>query len=270
MKRDGRRLLFEGIRNCRDMGGLQNTEGQCIREGLLLRSGHLKNATRRDADDLQKYFSLSEILDLRNTAEQKERPDISVPGAVHVDAPVFPEMQQGITHEKDLPPYEIWPPMREIYVKFILEEPVNRNMAKAVRRVLVHDFDSGAILWHCFGGKDRCGMVAALILGVLGFSYDAIKEDYLMTNLEAQRNAEDAYRAVLARGGSQREADFEYDANIASGSFLDGAFDALKAKYGDPVSFLKEAGGATDDELENFRKRVLYPTGSAIQAGETR
>ena len=257
MKRDGRLLLFEGIGNCRDLGGLKNTEGQCIREGLLLRSGHLKNASRKDAEDLQKYFSVSEILDLRNTAEQEERPDIEVPGAVHVDVSIFPEMQQGITHEKNLPPYEIWPPMREIYVKFIMEEPVNRNMAAAVRRILVHDYDSGAILWHCFGGKDRCGIAAALTLSVLGVPYSVIKEDYMMTNLEAKRNAENIYRAVLERGGSQKEADFEYDANIARESFLDGAFDALRKNYGDPVSFLREVGGVTDNELERFRERVL-------------
>ena len=32
MKRDGRRILFEGISNCRDLGGLQNAEGQTIRD----------------------------------------------------------------------------------------------------------------------------------------------------------------------------------------------------------------------------------------------
>lgn len=56
MKRDGRRILFEGISNCRDLGGLQNAEGQRIREGLLLRSAHLKDAAPTDIQGLQKFF----------------------------------------------------------------------------------------------------------------------------------------------------------------------------------------------------------------------
>ena len=58
MKKDGRRILFEGISNCRDLGGLQNVRGQRIREGLLLRSAHLRNATPTDVLALKEIFSL--------------------------------------------------------------------------------------------------------------------------------------------------------------------------------------------------------------------
>ena len=261
MKRDGRRILFEGISNCRDLGGLQNVEGQYIREGLLLRSAHLRNATPTDVHDLQKYFSLREILDLRDTAEQHELPDAVVPGAVHVDAGIFENVQRGITHEMNLPPYEIWPPMGEIYIKFVTEEPINRNLARAVRRVLVHDYDRGAVLWHCFGGKDRCGMVAALTLSVLGVSYEVIREDYMMTNIEAAARAEEARRKVLERGGPQKEADFEYDANIARESYLDSAFDELIKCYGDAETFLRAAGGVTQEEMDAFKAKILYVHG---------
>jgi len=257
MKRDGRRILLEGIDNCRDLGGLQNADGQKIREGLLLRSAHLYHATEKDALDLKEAFSLCEILDLRNLDEQKEQPDAPVPGAEHVEMPIFPQFQQGITHEKNLPPYEIYPPMAEIYTRFITVAPQNQNFVRAVRRVLTHDYDRGAVLWHCFGGKDRCGMVAALTLSVLGVPYPTIMEDYMMTNIVGRSKAENARRAVLERGGPQKEADFEYDANIARESFLNNAFDAIRENYGDPVTFLKEVGGITEDEIEQFRKRIL-------------
>ena len=257
MRRDGRRILFEGITNCRDLGGIQNTQAQTIRAGLLLRSAHLRNATPQDVSDLKKYFSLSEILDLRDTVEQSELRDVEVPGAAHVDAAIFRSEQRGITHEKNLPPYEIYPPMREVYIKFVAEEPVCNNLAGAVRRVLTHDYESGAILWHCFGGKDRCGMVAALTLSVLGVSYETIMDDYMMTNIEAKSRAEEAYKKVLERGGPQKEADFEYDANIADENYLNGAFDEMFKRYGNAEAFLKEKGGVTDDELGAFRERML-------------
>ena len=258
MKRDGRRILFEGIRNCRDLGGIVNAEGKQIREGLLLRSAHLRNASPADVQELRDVFSLTEILDLRNVDEQRENTDQEVPGAVHVEMPVFPVRQEGITHEKNLRPYEIYPPMEEIYIKFIMEEPINRNMAQAVRRILTHDYDGGSILWHCFGGKDRCGMAAALTLSVLDVPYSTILEDYLLTNIEAKDAAERARKAVLERGGSQKEADFEYDGNIAKESFLNGAFAALREKYGNAAAFLKEAGGVTTEEILRFQEKVLF------------
>lgn len=261
MRRDGRGILFEGITNCRDLGGIQNTQGQTIRTGLLLRSAHLRNATRQDVSDLKTYFALSEILDLRDTAEQSELPDAEVPGAAHIDAAVFSSGQVGITHEKNLPPYEIYPPMNEVYIIFVTEEPVCSNLAKAVRRVITHDYDRGAVLWHCFGGKDRCGMVAALTLSVLGVSYETVMDDYMMTNIEAGPRAEKAYKKVLERGGPQKEADFEYDANIAKASYLNGAFDEMHRLYGNAETFLKEKGGVTDEELNAFREKMLWVNG---------
>ena len=72
MEKEGRILHFEGIRNCRDLGGMITTSNQYIRKGLLLRSAHLKNATANDKYELQHNYHLTEILDLRNVTEQSE------------------------------------------------------------------------------------------------------------------------------------------------------------------------------------------------------
>lgn len=258
MKRDGRRILLEGIRNCRDLGGLVTKDGRSVREGLLLRSARLTNATANDIRDLKEQFHLSEILDLRNAFEQEEHPDVPFPGVPHIDLPIIDFNAAGITHEElaKLPAYERWPGMAELYSRFITEKPLNHNLAKAVRRILTHDFDRGAVLWHCYGGKDRCGMAAALTLSVLGVPYESIKEDYMLTNLEGKPAAEKAYRSVLERGGSQKEADFEYDANIARETYLDSAFDAMEKIFGGPVPFLMEMGGITQEEMELFQNKV--------------
>ena len=257
MKRNGRILYFEGIPNCRDLGGLETADGRQIREGLLLRTAHLNQATPNDIHELQTTFRLSEILDLRNPMEQAENPDVPVPGAAHIDLPIIEAEQWGITHEENLPAYEVYPPMEELYFQFITREPFNRNIAGAVHRVLVHDYDRGAILWHCFGGKDRCGLVAALTLSVLGVPYPEIKKDYMLTNLSALAAAEIVRASVLERGGSQKEADFTYDAYIAKESFLDSAFDAVQMNHGDAVSFLKEMGGISEEEIGRFKQRLL-------------
>ncbi|MBR3245456.1 MAG: tyrosine-protein phosphatase, partial [Parasporobacterium sp.] len=87
--------------------------------------------------------------------------------------------------------------------------------------------------------------------------YDVIREDYMMTNIEAAAIAEEQYRKVLERGGPQKEADFEYDANIARKSYLDGAFDTLMKRYGNAITFLQEEGGVALEEIETFKKKVM-------------
>ena len=79
----------------------------------------------------------------------------------------------------------------------------------------------------------------------------------MMTNIEAKSRAEEAYKKVLERGGPQKEADFEYDANIADENYLNGAFDEMFKRYGNAEAFLKEKGGVTDEELGAFRERML-------------
>jgi hypothetical protein len=79
----------------------------------------------------------------------------------------------------------------------------------------------------------------------------------MMTNIEAAAIAEEQYRKVLERGGPQKEADFEYDANIARESYLDGAFDTLMKRYGNAITFLQEEGGVALEEIETFKKKVM-------------
>lgn len=56
MERD-RRILFEGIANARDLGGIRAADGRRIRRGLLLRTGNLSAATEADRKQLQERWS---------------------------------------------------------------------------------------------------------------------------------------------------------------------------------------------------------------------
>lgn len=258
MERIGRRILFEGIINCRDLGGLQTEDGRVIREGMLLRSANLAGATVQDIRDLTEVLHLAKIVDLRNTVEQSELMDAEIPGAVHVDNPVLEEEQAGITHEKDQKPiYERYPPMAEMYSAFITKPDMAANISRAVRRILTHDYSEGPVLWHCFGGKDRCGMVAALVLDILGVPYETIREDYMMTNITAADTAKETYERILQRGGSEREARFMYEASIASEDYIDRGFKALDEHYGNAENFIREVAGAPDSEFTRFRECIL-------------
>ena len=71
---EDRTIVFEGINNCRDLGGLKNSEGKTIRRGCLIRSAHLGEASDNDIKKLREMH-LQTVVDLRTIVETREKPD---------------------------------------------------------------------------------------------------------------------------------------------------------------------------------------------------
>ena len=97
--------------------------------------------------------------------------------------------------------------------------------------------DEGAALWHCYVGRDRCGMASALMETALGVDRAEIERDYLATNVYAPRE--------LTENGA------------ASLRSLRAAFDAAEREYDSVLGYIVEALGITEDELATLRNRYL-------------
>ena len=68
-----RAIIFEGISNARDLGGLKTKDGRTIRSHALIRSAKLSSANHRDEKKLKDEYRLKKIIDLRTPAERKDR-----------------------------------------------------------------------------------------------------------------------------------------------------------------------------------------------------
>lgn len=78
------------------------------------------------------------------------------------------------------------------------------TVVAAVRRVM--DVDSHPVLFHCAAGKDRTGVVAALVLGVLGVDAEQVVADYVATDaalklIMDRLLAIDFYAEMIGPGG---------------------------------------------------------------------
>ena len=99
MNRD---IVFEGISNARDMGGLKTKDGKTIRSHALIRSAKLSSANHRDELKLRDEYHLKKIIDLRTATERLEKPDAYIDGAKYLHLPVFKSATAGITHEEEV------------------------------------------------------------------------------------------------------------------------------------------------------------------------
>ena len=255
-----RRIIFEGISNCHELGGLPAAGGRRIRKGLLLRTGNLFAATEADKKELCSRWHLSLIVDLRTSNGQRRRPDVDIPGAEHLSVPVFEEEMLGISHggsQEVLFNGQPLPDMEKLYRNITLAPGCRAQYGKALRTIMAHDYSRGSVLWHCTEGKDRCGMTAAFLLTALGADRETILGDYLISNETAEAKGNKYYDQFIAAGRGEAAAELVRNAFIVKESYLKGTFEAAEEKYGSMEGFLAEGLKVPADLIAEFREKVL-------------
>ncbi|MBQ7534571.1 MAG: tyrosine-protein phosphatase [Stomatobaculum sp.] len=255
-----RRIVFEGVTNSRDLGGLPAADGRLIRRGMLLRTANLSAATEGDKSELSGRWRLSLIVDLRTSFGQRRRPDAEVPGAKHLSIPVFEEEMLGISHGGEqhiMFNGQPLPDMERLYRNITVDPGCMAQLGKAIRTIMNHDFSRGSVLWHCSEGKDRCGMTAALLLTALGADRETILEDYLISNETAEAKAQKYYDLFLSAGKGKAAAELVRDAFIVKESYLKGSFEAAEGRYGSLEGYLEEGLKVPAGLIAEFREKML-------------
>ena len=116
--------------------------------------------------------------------------------------------------------------------------------------IMNHDYTSGAVLWHCTEGKDRCGLTTALILEVLGVDRKTIMEDYLKTNIVNLPKAI-RIRDRLIRTQGKEMAEAAYQAYIADERYLRAAWETMGEDY------VGGMPGIDEESISRFKAAVL-------------
>ena len=252
-----RMISFAGIINARDLGGLTTTGGETIRKGLLLRAANLSQATEADLAKLRRDYRLSSIIDLRTAVERKEKPD-RIPEDVELRIhPIFDEATAGITREdKTSSPFSL-PDMVSLYRTMIVAEPCRAALHVVLTAIFTHDFEKGAVLWHCTAGKDRCGIVSSLVLSALGVSREEIIKDYAVNADEFIVQADALYRRALRSGRPEPAAAAARDVFLALPKYMESAFRAIDDSYGSSKSYLTRGLQIPESLLAEFRNKLL-------------
>ena len=175
-----RTLTFDGCVNFRDLGGYRTTDGFQIGWRRLFRADGLNKLTPEDDRRLIE-LGVATVIDLRTVDEAKQRgrfPVERVP-VRYVDLPLTDV----------LPATEELPSWREAsYVASRYSEMVSKGapaLTGAFEALAVSD--SLPAVFHCSAGKDRTGVLSALILAFLGVPDEIIVEDYSLSAAAMER-----------------------------------------------------------------------------------
>ena len=188
-----RRVRFDGITNLRDLGGYATADGGTTRWGRVFRADALHKLT---AGDLTAFDALgiATVYDLRSELERGEFPNPCPSQHVPIvgrpaDAPAPAPSPSMTTREGE-------ERLRDLYVGAL------EHSADAIGSILRGiAAGPGPVLFHCHGGKDRTGIVAAVLLLTLGVDRELVLDDYEATRrYRLPEHQQDSFANMIAAG----------------------------------------------------------------------
>ena len=226
-------LAWEACHNARDVGGYPTHSGLQTRWQTLVRADNLHKLTPEGQAAVRDY-GVRTVIDLRLAHEIEKTPN---PFAAQRDLPEAPTYLNLPLHDPAAnAAMDVAASMMEEYI-IILEQ--SKPLVAGVIQAAASSLAEGAVVVHCHGGKDRTGIVVALLLSIAGVPRETIIEDYSLS--EAQ--LEPLHAAWLE------------EQSIAQGHPVDrprwmhsrpetmrGVLDFLDQEYGGPEGYLQAAG----------------------------
>jgi protein-tyrosine phosphatase len=239
---NNRFIPLEGGWNFRDIGGYPTLNGGHTRPGLIYRSGSLHHLTEADRQTLQ-GLGIRTAFDMRQDYEHKsEGPDQVGDSITVIQMPT----SIGDTAIRDK---VISDPngfrMRDFYVSALA--PRAEYHANLFRQIVVN-LDHPLVI-HCSAGKDRTGIVIALLLRVAGVDDHTIVTDY--TETARHLIGYSTKQAERFRGFGMPE-NVVREMLACPGINIRAMLDHLDATFGSAENYLIQ-GGASPEDIERFR-----------------
>jgi protein-tyrosine phosphatase len=223
-------LVWDGCINVRDLGGLSTCDGRMTRWGAIVRSDTPARLTKAGWSALYAY-GIRTIITLRTIGKVEDELDVTPPFSDLVTVQVAIE---DITDKEFLQQWaanDLW--CTSLYYKDALRRWPERHAAvvSAIARA-----QPGGVLFHCIRGNDRTGIIALLLLALVGVTPDDIFADY---ELSFELHPDPYRDELLAREhSSSREA-------------------LLSALEGLNIDSYLGMGGVSQEDLAAVRERLL-------------
>jgi len=167
---------LQGCVNFRDIGGYRNCQGQTVAWRKIFRSASLHLMTGEDTRQVYQTLGVVTLIDLRNSTEiKRDEYRSSLPATVNYRSVPFLELH-GID------PFEVGDDPAARLADIYLWILANSGQLIADALNTLADEPNLPALFHCTAGKDRTGVLAAMILSILDVDEEQIMADYALTN----------------------------------------------------------------------------------------
>ena len=237
-----RPVQIPGLSNVRDLGGMSTPDGP-VRDGVIFRADAPIRLPEAGGVALR-GLGLAKVIDLREPIERRHDPADTE------------RMNGNWGALCQLPLFDGAIDLRELRDLDSLYRDAIDGCGERFVTVLgeIRDPDGTPALVHCSAGKDRTGLVVALLLEAIGTSRDEVVADYAMT---AQQMAGPAIKAVQQR--ALRAGIPEQHLAQALGSppeVMVATLDHVDERYGGAAAYLI-AHGAEPSAIDELGARLV-------------
>lgn len=252
-------LPVAGAINLRDLGGYVGLNGRSLRWGRVYRSGMLHQLSP-DGWQTVADLGLRWLCDLRSETEVAQNPTM-LPEETAVSRLPRP-VQSPDSRIRQL--YTVWRHRHrldqilfQIYTRVMLD-----SNAAIIGDILRHLADPNNLpfLYHCTAGKDRTGVVTAVLLGLLGVDDDTIIADYSLTNAHYDQfyaTLNQDVQRMSSLGFSEQQL---HPIFLALPQLMADTLAYLRQQYGSIEQYVRQQAGLDEQTVAQIRENLLERT----------
>jgi protein tyrosine/serine phosphatase len=239
-------LAWEACLNARDLGGYPAADGQETAWGAVVRADSLARLTAPGIDALTNY-GVRTVIDLRLPAELADAPN-----------PFASRERRGMRlrhislFDPTAPPPPAYETLADDYKGVLTRFPA--RFAAVFDAIAAAG--TGGIAIHCAGGRDRTGLVSALLLAIAGVPRNVIATDYALST-ELLRESD--LRWIESDPARRTERERRVAWALPRVEVMTELLDHLHRRYGGAEAYLL-ACGVSPADIERVRTRILGDT----------
>ncbi|TFY60047.1 hypothetical protein EVG20_g7568 [Dentipellis fragilis] len=280
-------VSIPGVHNVRDLGAHPtSTPAESTRPGFMFRSGEISGITpdgkRGASARARDHDSLRPALRHRDdevqhadpgagrgparrararVREQRLQPAAIGPVRTRVTVSagrLRPLTERGVGHLAHCRRFELYASGKtEAFMRLYSEilDAAGPSLETILRHV--RDKPNEGFIFHCTAGKDRTGILAAILLMLAGVDDETIAQDYALTRIGREPMRE----AVMAR--LSREPIFVQNPDAALNMFSSrhetmlAFLQMFRERYGGAEGYLKQYCAFTDDDIATIRRNLV-------------
>ena len=235
-----RNLNLGSVQNLRDLGGYSTKEGRKTKWGIFLRSGDMSAMTKDDQAALLRQ-GIRCVIDLRMAKEIAIAPNVFSDSK---KVAFFNHDFWGTRFDDYRSKRKTATPEEKLSDLYCAGLEINGFVMAAVMKTLASS--EGSFVFHCRSGKDRTGLVAALLLVIAGVPDEVVAEDFGLSTTylnEPELTEDDLKKPGAYQKGSAPET-----------MMLTLKF--LRDRYGGVEGYLSDQGVSVS-EIESIREKIL-------------
>lgn len=219
--------LLETTLNTRDLGGYRSvSDGKILENFRILRSDVQNHPSEKDLDFLKEH-NISTIIDMRGEKDTTRKPSgfVDQEGFSYIHIPI--DEGSGIPESVD-----------QVGASY-LEIAQAKNMPHVFKAIANAE---GGVMFNCTAGKDRTGVVSAVILSLCGVSREDVIRDYMITRECNRERFELIHKNFPA---------IDMNIVIPSERYMQEFFQKMEVQYGGVMKYLLSIG-VKEEEIQKI------------------